>query len=479
MNPIILKGLYRFLSAVLIHSLMLGSAEAAKTTILMIKQVPMSIDGKKTTLFKIEQPDGTWGYHGVKGQYFDVIVQNKTDKPTVVHWHGLILPNHFDGVPYVTQAPIPAGGAYYYHFKLKQSGTYWMHSHFDLQVQQFLSAPLILSDPDEKKADKEAILFFGDFSYQKPEAILAGLKKVKMTMSHSNRSVQMDMADKTAPAPDLNDVDYDALLTNYRTLKNPDIVSVNPGDTVRLRMIAGSAMSNFFINTGNLQGQAIAVDGQNIEPIESHQFQLAVGQRMDIVVKIPKGEGFYPILAQGEGSLRQTGLILATKHAKIIPQTERAEVAAGALNYEQEFKLKALFPLKPKIPAQRLIVNLTGNMMTYTWLINDKAWPNITPLKVSKNKRIEMVFINHTSMSHPMHLHGHEFEVTEINGEKIKQGAMRDTILVLPNSTVKVEFDTDNPGNWMLHCHMLYHQATGMMTIVNYDGVKIPDLLHH
>lgn len=79
-------------------------------------------------------------------------------------------------------------------------------------------------------------------------------------------------------------------------------------------------------------------------------------------------------------------------------------------------------------------------------------------------------------MAHPMHLHGHEFEVTEIDGKSIKQGAMRDTVLVLPNSTVKVQFDANNPGNWMMHCHMLYHQESGMMTIVNYEGVKMPDL---
>ena len=276
--------------------------------------------------------------------------------------------------------------------------------------------------------------------------------------------------------PDLTDVEYDAFLTNYRTLKNPEIVSVKPGEVIRLRLIAGSAMTNFFINTGNLLGRAIAVDGQNIKPIEAHQFQLAVGQRMDVLVKIPIGEHAYPILAQGEGTQLQTGLILATPKAKIVPQKEKTDAVAGALNYEQEFILQGDLPLKPKSPGQRLIVNLEGDMMKYTWNINNQSWPKIKPLHVSENKRVEMVFINHTSMAHPMHLHGHVFEVTEIDGKPLKQGAMRDTVLVLPNSTVKVQFDADNPGNWMMHCHMLYHQENGMMTIINYDGVKMPDL---
>lgn len=456
------------------------TTSSVKPTVLIIKKMSVDVDGKMTELFKIEQPDGTWGYRGIKGQFFDAIVKNTTDKPTVVHWHGLLAPNIYDGVPYVTQAPIPAGGEFHYRFKLKQAGTYWMHSHHDLQVQQFLSAPLIISDPTEKPMDKEVVLFIGDFSYKTPEVIFAKLKKGMTHMDHGggamNMKMDMPMDHNAMSKPDLTDVEYDALLTNYRTLKNPEIVSVKPGEVVRLRLIAGSAMTNFFINTGDLLGRAIAVDGQNIKPIEAHQFQLAVGQRMDVLVKIPSGEHVYPILAQGEGTKLQTGLILATPKAKIIPQKEQADALAGALNYEQEFKLHGDLPLKPKSPGQSLIVNLEGDMMKYTWSINNQAWPKIKPLHVAENKRVEMVFINHSSMSHPMHLHGHVFEVTEIDGKKLKQGAMRDTVLVLPNSTIKVQFDADNPGNWMMHCHMLYHQESGMMTIVNYDGVKVPDL---
>lgn len=463
------------LLALHIHSgFAIGTASPeTKPTVLIIKKIPVTVDGRATDVFKIEQADGTWGYRGVMGQWFDATVRNMTDKPTVVHWHGLIVPNDQDGVPYVTQAPIPPGGEYHYRFKLNQSGTYWMHSHHDLQVQQFLSAPFIISDPDDRPVDKEVTLFFGDFSYKKPEVIFADLKKGMTHMTHENHLMPMN---KAMAAPDLNDVSYDAFLTNYRTLENPEIVTVKPGDLVRLRLIAGSAMTNFFINTGRLRAQAIAVDGQGIKPLEGSQFQLAVGQRLDILVKIPASGGAYPILAQGEGTAMQTGLILVTPESRIIPQKERAELVAGALNYEQEFKFKALFPLTAKPPGQTLVVNLEGDMMKYTWTINNQVWPKIKPLQVTENKRIEMIFNNKTSMSHPMHLHGHVFEVTEIDGQRIQDGAMRDTVLVLPHSTVKVQFDADNPGNWMMHCHMLYHQESGMMTLVSYKGVKIPDL---
>lgn len=444
-----------------------GEARALpdKPTVLIVKKQLYKINGKLSTLYKIEQPNGVWGYHGIKGQYFDVVVKNNTDMPTSIHWHGLILPNDQDGVPYVTQSPIPAGGQYRYHFRLKQAGTYWMHSHFELQEQQFLSAPLIISDPKEATHSKEVIFFIGDFSQQAPSEILKQLKQ------HPSMAA---MTKQAKNKPDLNDVKYSAFLTNYRTLQHPEIIRVTPGETVRVRVIAGSAMSNFFIKTGILQGEAIAVDGNKIKPLKADTFPLAVAQRIDILVKIPNKEGAYPILAVGEGTSMQTGLILATSHAKIIVPSQRIHTAAGAIDYSQELKIKAIFPLLPREPDTTLTVNMQGNMATYTWKLNHEIWPNITPLKVKENQRVEIIFNNNSMMAHPIHLHGHVFEVSEINGQKLIDGAMRDTVLVLPHSTLKIQFDADAPGNWLLHCHMLYHAASGMMTLLNYEGVELP-----
>ena len=433
----------------------------AESTVLIIKKYIANIDGKSTELFKIEQPDGTWGYHGIRGQMFDAIVKNHTDKPTALHWHGLIVPNNQDGVPHVTQAPIPPGGEYHYRFLLKQSGTYWMHSHHDLQLQQLLAAPFIIDEPHTTHRTKDVVVFISDFSYRKPEVILKQLKQGNMMM-------HMDMNMHHHMPADLNDVKYDAFLTNYTTLKHPEIVSVKEGEQVRLRFIIGSAMTNFFINLGELQGTAIAIDGQPIQAFKSSKFQLAVGQRLDVLVIIPKTAQFYPILAQGEGTSMQTGVILATKHAKIPVFKESANSLAGALDYTQELQFKALQPLKPQKPQQTLTINLEGDMMSYTWSINKQIWPKIKAIQLLNHRRVEMVFNNKTSMAHPMHLHGHVFEVIAIDGKKIKRGLMHDTVIVLPNSTVTVQFDTDNPGKWMLHCHMLYHQASGMMTLVDY-----------
>jgi FtsP/CotA-like multicopper oxidase with cupredoxin domain len=244
-----------------------------------------------------------------------------------------------------------------------------------------------------------------------------------------------------------------------------------PGQPVRLRLIAAGSATNFFVDTGALETQAIAVDGEDVMPLLGTRFELAVAQRLDLRVKIPAGEGAYPILAQGEGTDMRTGLVLATPNAAIPQLSPKADAAAGALTNTQELQFRAARPLPAKPVDRTLRVTLDGDMARYIWALNGQIWPDITPLEVKKGERVEIVFTNQTGMSHPMHLHGHVFQVTEVDGKSIA-GAMRDTVLVMPRQTVKVRFDAAYPGYWMLHCHILYHQAGGMMTVMKYQGFE-------
>lgn len=427
------------------------------------------VNGKEATIYAITQPDGTPGLKINKDQQFNVHLKNQLSVPTSVHWHGLILPNDQDGVAFITQFPIYPTLAYQYQFPLVQSGTFWMHSHFGLQEQQLLSAPLVIYDAeDEKLADQETIVFLTDFTFESPSKVFEQLRCKNYADNKMSSPKMMDMH-----KADILDVEYDAYLTNDRTLKDPQIVEVIPEKTVRLRIINGSSATNFFINLGNLAGEAIAVDGNRIKPLTSSQFELADAQRIDILVKIPKEGGAFPILAQAEGTNRQTGLILASKNTTVPQLSETAEKKAGPLTNAQETKLHALSPLSPKKVDKQLMVELGGNMSTYTWTINGQAWPESTPLVVEKGQRIELIFKNNTSMSHPMHLHGHVFQVTSIDGQ-LFEGALRDTVLVTPHSTLSVQFDADNPGVWPLHCHILYHLEAGMLTVVRYSDFQQP-----
>jgi FtsP/CotA-like multicopper oxidase with cupredoxin domain len=277
--------------------------------------------------------------------------------------------------------------------------------------------------------------------------------------------------------PDLNDVKYDAYLVNYKAANNPDIIKINPSKKTLLRIINAASASNFIINLGELKGDAIAVDGEEIIPFSSSKFELAMAQRIDILLNISANDAAYPILAQGEGTKMQAGIILKTDNSKDISLSEKAKEIAPALDYNQELILQAKNPLNPKKIDRSLTVNLEGNMQDYIWKLNGEEWPNVTALQVKEGERVEIIFNNKSMMSHPMHLHGHVFQVTEIDGKKIN-GAMRDTVNILPNSTVKMEFDANNPGVWMLHCHVLYHEMGGMMTTLNYEGFKVPKFRH-
>ena len=114
---------------------------------LFVKEVPLKVLGQEVRVVAIEQEDGTQGYSPEQSEGFHVEVVNQLQVPTSIHWHGLVLPNLMDGVPFVTQNPIPPGGSFRYNFPLKQSGTYWMHSHYGLQEQLFNSAPMIIWTP--------------------------------------------------------------------------------------------------------------------------------------------------------------------------------------------------------------------------------------------------------------------------------------------------------------------------------------------
>lgn len=433
-------------------------------TVLRITEKKILVKGKEASVFTITQPDGTFGLYLNKGQPFNVKLENNLNVPTSIHWHGLILPNNQDGVAFITQFPIYPGLAYDYKFPLIQEGTFWMHSHVNLQEQKLLSAPLILYGPEDSTlAEKDVVVFLTDFSFKSPMAIFQDLKchqKHKM----SNKKMMMQ---------DIVEVDYDAFLANNHTLNDPEMIAVTPGSKVRLRVINGSSATNFFLHLGELKGEAIAVDGNRIQPLRDSEFELGIAQRIDIVVTIPIQGGSFPLLAKGEGTDLQTGVVLVTKEVNVPSLASKTTQKAGALTNAQESRLRAMNPLPERPIDKKLTVELGGNMQEYIWTLNGQSWPEVTPLVVEKGQRVEMTFVNTSTMSHPMHLHGHTFQVTAIDGKPLK-GAMRDTILVMPKSSLSIQFDADNSGVWPLHCHVLYHLEAGMFTVLRYKDFVQP-----
>jgi len=269
-------------------------------------------------------------------------------------------------------------------------------------------------------------------------------------------------------APDLNDVTYDAFLANDRTLADPEVVKVEPGARVLLRIINSSAMSAYHVDLGRLEGELIAVDGFRVAPVTGRSFPIAVAQRLDIGVTIPREPAAHPVLAVLEGERKQTGIVLLAGNAPIARVPELAETPSPALTLDLESRLRATEPLAARKADRVHTLNLTGEMAGYVWSINNVVWnKDVPPLPLAKGERVELVLVNRTPMPHPMHLHGHEFQVVEINGKRFP-GAMRDTMLVPPKQRVVIAFDANNPGFWAFHCHLLYHLDSGMFTTLRY-----------
>ncbi|PPD44753.1 MAG: copper oxidase [Methylocystis sp.] len=482
-----------------------GATEHDPTTLTLQRRV-IEVNGKPASVYGVRQGDGYAGLVAEAGGRFRVRLENELSEPSLLHWHGLAPPSQQDGVPGLSGPAVPPGGMADYDFPLAFGGTYFMHSHFGFQEQGLLAAPLIVRDPKRYPDWQEVVVMLADFSFRPPQEIYESLTGQKAAagsmggmagmgsmggaahegmdhaahgagmemsgMGHSDAMKHMPSQDGKPAAPmathDLNDVAYDAFLANERTLADPQLITVENGGRVLLRVINSACMSAFHADLGELPGMLVAVDGQDVAAVPGSRFPVAAGQRLDILVELPKGARAFPIVFVLEGERKQTGVILAPRGAQVVRVAELAAQPSGALDLSLETQLRASQPL-PQRKADRVIpLDLTGDMASYVWSINNAIWTEKTPpIELARGERVELVMTNKTMMSHPMHLHGHRFQVVEIDGRRLS-GALRDTALVPPGGRVVVAFDADNPGHWAFHCHLLYHAQAGMFATFRY-----------
>ena len=445
-----------------------AAAQAAPTR-LLVERRTIEVDGRAASVFGIRQPDGTPGIVLAPGQPFSVTVENHASEATIIHWHGQTPPFLQDGVVETGGLLIQPGAVQAYDFSARP-GTYWMHSHHGLQEQALMAAPLVVRTAADLKEDvQDVTVLLHDFSFRDPAEVLAAVTGAGKAAPGGASMQGMAMA-PAAGVPDLNDYDYDAYLANDRTLADPLVIRTAPGGRIRLRLINGATTTAFWIDTGALDGTVVAADGNPVRPVTARRFPLAQGQRLDILVTIPGDGGAFPVLAQREGDRRRTGVVLASAGAPIRKLADMAEATVPSLDNSLEARLAAAAPLPPGNGAITHRIALTGSMMPYVWSLDDRTWANHLPLRASKGQRVVVEMSNRTRMAHPMHLHGHHFQVVALDGTTLS-GAMRDTVLVPASGSVTVAFDADNPGRWLFHCHNLFHMATGMMTELAYDGI--------
>ena len=455
-----------------------GAASALKP--LRVVKRTIEVNRRPASVYGLLGPDGKPGLTFTEGEEFRVQLVNESGEPTTVHWHGLTPPWTADGVAGSPLPLIGAGETREYGFPVGPAGTHWMHAH-TLQEQALLAAPLIVRDR-RRVDEQEVVIMLHDFSFTPAEELLRRLKQAgghgasradagSSGMSHGGMGHAMGHGGHGNPTSaampmDVNDIEYDAYLANDRTLDDPELVRADKGGRVRLRIINGATATGFTIDTGRVEAQLVAVDGQPVVPVQGRRFPLTMGQRIDLVLEMPKDDQGVPILAQRENAPERTGIILATAGARIGKIATSGEDKGTVLDLALERQLRAAQPLGARAVDRTITTELLGTMDGYAW--SQSGFDR--PMQVRRGERVAISMRNTSMMAHPMHLHGHRFQVVGIDGVQLA-GAVRDTVLVPPGSTVAVAFDADNAGTFAFHCHHLYHMAAGMMGFIAYDGV--------
>ncbi|MBU0729605.1 MAG: multicopper oxidase domain-containing protein [Proteobacteria bacterium] len=243
-----------------------------------------------------------------EGDFARIKVHNKMDVDTSIHWHGLLVPPGMDGVPYISFPPIAPGTTFVYEFPIRQSGTYWYHSHTMLQEQRGVYGSIVIEPPQKRfQVDRDYVILLSDWSDEDPHAILKTLKRGSEWYAMEKGSGQSIIGAamlgmfgdyftrelQRMPAMDIADVAYDRFLVNGKPEVN---LTAEPGDTVRLRIIDGSATTFFHLEFSGGPMEIITADGIDVEPLKMQRFLIGVAETYDVLIKIPE-KGAYEFRA--------------------------------------------------------------------------------------------------------------------------------------------------------------------------------------
>ncbi|WP_101948651.1 multicopper oxidase family protein [Mycobacterium sp. 3519A] len=400
-----------------------------------------------------------------KGDRLRAELTNSLPQGVTVHWHGIAIVNDMDGVPDLTQAPVATGQKFTYDFVVPDAGTYWFHSHVGTQLDRGLYGPLIIEDPGEKADyDDELVVVLDDWidgTGTDPDQVFAKLRRTGMRpMAPGGPGVT-----PTSPlGADGGDVDYPYFIVNGRVPTDPQVVNYLAGQRIRLRIINAGSDTAFRVAVPDASMRVIQTDGYPVVPVQVNSVILGMGERVDALVTVNDSR---PLVAVPEGKQGHAQLNLRVNN---VASTVNVDEFVAAVRKETPLDTASLSPtpevtLPARAPDQVFDAHLTGPVDGYNWPVNGKLYdPKASGVPVHPKQRVRIRFINDSMMFHPFHLHGHTFEV--MDGETPK--ARKDTVLVPPKQTVTVDFDTDNPGKWISHCHNTYHLEAGMAFFVEY-----------
>lgn len=431
------------------------------------------------------------------GDEVEVTVSNRLDHPTSVHWHGIALRNDMDGAEPATPN-IAAGQDFTYRFSVPNSGTYWAHPHTGLDEDTGLYLPVIVDDPTEGNYDAEWIVVLDDWTDgagKSPQQLYSELSNPNKppqnapetttpttttteTSSSASETTSTSPTASTSAAPpppaagvgtsdllggDAGDIAYPYYLANGRIPASPMTFNAKPGQRIRIRFINTASDTTFRVA---LAGHAMTVthtDGYPVVPAQVDALLIGMAERYDVTVTA--ADGVFPLVAVAEGKNGLARAVLSTGAGSAPdPQFQPAELTKRVGTVEM-FTATTPVNLGRPDPRLNLPVVLGGNMTQYNWTINGQPYGKTNPLHVHQGQRPTITFDNTTMMYHPIHLHGHTFQVIKADGSP---GARKDTVMVLPKQKLAAVLVADNPGTWVMHCHNTYHQVAGMMTRLDY-----------
>ncbi|MEU3550846.1 multicopper oxidase family protein [Streptomyces longwoodensis] len=434
--------------------------------------------------------------------------------PTSIHWHGIALRTDMDGVPPATQAAVRAGSNFTYRFITETPGTYFFHPHVGVQLDRGLYAPLIVEDPREPlQYDDEWVLVLDDWVdgvTGTPDQVFAELKQgmggMDMGgaspspsgssghdmgdmggMDMGDMSMNMDSSGSASASPsgsggmsmqfmlmgaestllggDAGDVKYPYHLVNGRVPNDPDVYTGKPGRRVRLRIINAGGDTAYRVALGGHKLTITHTDGFPVQHQQVDALLVGMGERYDVLVTL--ADGVFPLVALAEGKNAKGMALVRTGSGSAPKPTVRPKELDGMTMSASQMKAADDVRLETRKADRVHRIELTGGMDKYDWGINGKRFdmsnPTANPILVDQGERVRLDFVNKTDMWHPIHLHGHTYQLGT-------GGPRKDTTIVLPKKTVSVFFDADNPGRWMLHCHNAYHGEAGMMALVAYQA---------
>ncbi|WP_226023818.1 multicopper oxidase family protein [Halomicrobium salinisoli] len=417
-----------------------------------------------------------------EGDVVEVELSNDLPDGTTIHWHGVPVANDMDGVPDLTQEPVASDSSFTYRFRAEPAGTFFFHSHVGLQLDRGLLAPLVVEEADPHvDYDREYTVVVDDYLDGEPRP-LSELASENGQMGGGGGPGDGGggpggggrgpggggggpggngpggggpgggpMDDPRPP--------YAGLLIGGQLPDDPRTYPVREGERVRFRFVNASSATAFRVRAGGHPLTVTHADGRPVEPVTVDSFVFGSGERYDAIVEA-ENPGAWEVRADAvNGDEPPARAVLAYESADESASPQSPSGGGRELAYGD---LQALSPLEgiDGSPDRTFDLTLSGRRGGTEWLIDGQAFPDADPLDVRQGDHVRVRMVNRSPVLHPMHLHGHFFQVGN---------AVKDTVVV-PGHMGEVTFDfvADNPGDWLFHCHNLYHLESGMARVVRY-----------